>query len=57
MKILVKKVKHIVDSDDHTINVVGYYVAYPEASLHCGEKCLGTPMSSETTTFLMVTDG
>lgn len=38
--------KLIVDRNNHTFNVLGYNVAYPEASLRCGESGLGTTLSS-----------
>lgn len=42
----VEKVKHIVDNTDHIINILGYYVGIPEASLHCDKRDLGIQISS-----------
>lgn len=45
-KAKVKKVKPVVNNIDNEINVLGYYAAYPEASLRCGARDLGVPMTS-----------
>lgn len=40
------KVKPIVDNNENEINILGYYTAFPEASVRNGERDLGISMKS-----------